>query len=148
MNADASSEHHERSVKLQDALTILGSVDVRRNLSPIAYIFVFLASFCFAVLSFFIISDLILWEGVKETVARSLIALSWILIIPIWILTFLSVLSMLDRIGIRSVAKRRLSDLMLSLGDLNELRDRLVDREWKYSRIFERVITDLTREQT
>jgi hypothetical protein len=148
MNADDAYEHDERSVKLHDALSILGSVDGRRNLNSLAYIFVFLFSSSFAVLPFFIISDLILLEGVKETVARSLIALSWVLIIPIWILTFLFVLSMLDRMGIRSAARRRLSGLTLSLDELHQLRDHLVNREWKHGRIFERVLTDLTKEKT
>ena len=148
MNADDCNEHDERRVKLHDALAILGSVDQRRNLNRMAYILVFFASSCFAVLAFFIISDLLLWEGVKETVARLLIAISWILIIPIWILTFLLVISMLDSMGIRSVARQRLSGLTLSLDELHELRDLLVDREWKHGRIFKSVITDLAKKQT
>ena len=148
MNAEESNKPPERSVRLRDALSILGRMDERRNLSRMAFIFVFLASFCFAVFSFFVISDLILWEGVKETVARTIIALSWILIIPIWILTFLLVLSMLDRMGIRTAARQRLSGLTLSLDELHELRDRLADRAWKHGRIFQRVITDLTTEKT
>ncbi len=151
MNADDSNEHAERTVKLHDALSILGSLDEHRNLNVLASIFVFFSSSGFAVLAFFVISDLILWEGVKEEVARGLIALSWILIIPIWILTFLFVRSMLEKMGfedLRSVARQHLSGLTLSLDELHELCCLLADREWKHGRIFESVITELANGKT
>ena len=148
MTEDVSSTHQQRSAKLHDALAILGLVDGRRNLGRAASIGVFFASAGIAVLAFFIISDLLLWPGVKETVARTLIVISWILIIPIWLLTFLFLMLILDRIGIRSDARQRLSGLTLSLDELHELRDRLTDRQWKHGRIFKRVIADLAKEKT
>ncbi len=147
MNADGPDKHPKPSAKLHDALTVLGRVDGRRNLNRTAIIFVFLFSFCFAVLAFFIISDLLLWQGIEETLARSLIAVSWVLIIPIWVLTFLFVMLILDKLGIRSVARRRLSGLTLDLDELHELRTHLAGRQWRHGRTFERVIADLAKQK-
>lgn len=125
---------------------MLDGIDKHRNLHVIVSILLFFSSFGFAVLSFLVISDLLLWEGVKETVARFLIALSWILTFPIWFLTFLFAMSVLDAMGIkdlRSVARHRLSGLTLSPDELCELRDALAYREWKHRYIFESVVTDL-----
>lgn len=146
MNADASHKNAERTANLDDALAILDGLEGHRNLNTATSILLFFSSSGFAVLSFFFISDLVLWEGVKETVAQLLIALSWILIFPIWILAFLFAMSLLDTMGIkdvRAVANHRLSALMLSPRELHELRDLLAHRERKHGHIFESVVTDL-----
>jgi hypothetical protein len=146
MNADVSNGHAERTVKVRDALSMLDSIDKHCNLHVSASILVFFSSFGFGILSFFVIYNLIIFDGITEFVALMLISISFVLIIPIWVLSFLFTMTMLDTMGIkdlRSITRHRLSGLTLSFDELRELREHLMDREWKHGRIFENVITDL-----
>ncbi len=151
MNADVSNGHAERTVKVHDALSMLDSIDKHRNLHVIAVILVFYFSFGIGILSFFIINNLLIFEGISRFLALGLVSISFVLIFPIWVLSFLFTTIMLDTMGIkdlRSITRYRLSDLTLSLDELHELRHHLVDREWKHGRIFENVITDLANGRT
>jgi len=151
MNASELHSVAGQPSSLSDAITALEALDRRRNLSVAAAIFLFFAASGVAVLSFFIISDLLLWAGVDELVARFLIALAWIAIFPVWILAFLAAMWLLDAVGIadmRAVAMHRLSALALGPGELDELHRAVANRQWQHGRIYERVIADLAHAPT
>ena len=136
----------------RDALFILEDIDKHRNLNTSVAVISFIFSAGFGVLAFlFLINEPVLWEGVSKQVALLLVAISWILIIPIWLLTFLLIISVLDVMGIedvRSVVRYRLSSLKLSHEQLHELQNILASRIWRHGHIFKSVIADLAKEHS
>ena len=83
-------------------------------------------------------------------VAAALIAISWVLIFPIWALAFLVIMSVLYAAGIRdlrAVARSSLSGLDLSRAQLRDLQDAVASRTWRHGRLFKSIVADLTRER-
>ena len=147
VSIENSIEQSRGAAKLRDALLILEDVDRNQNLHPAVAIISFVVSIGFSVRAFFFISELVLWEGINEFVALMMVSMSWVLIFPILIFTFLLILTVLRKMGIRdlrSLARYRLSNLALSLDELHELRDALASREWRHGHIFKDVVADLT----
>ncbi|MCP4319125.1 MAG: hypothetical protein GY789_24825 [Hyphomicrobiales bacterium] len=134
-----------------DARSILEDVDRYRNLSTgVAIVSFFVSAGC-GVVAFFIILDSALWAGVTEQGALFLVAISWVLIFPIWVLMFLFIRSVLDVLGIkdvRSVFRDRLKNLTLSREQVRELHDIVASRPWRHGPVFESVIADLTSERS
>lgn len=144
---EESSKHSERSAKLRDAVFLLEGIDSYRNLHVSVAIIFFIISAGSGVRTFFLLSDLSLWGEVSEYVALMITSICFVLIFPVWILTFFFFMFLLDVMGIkdlRTAARSRLSNLTLSLDELNELRDVLASREWRHGHIFKSVVADMT----
>lgn len=139
-----------RTVMLRDALYVLEDLEKYRNLHPSVAVLLFFVSAGISVLAFFLMNDSVLWVGIDEQVALLLVAMSWVLIFPIWVLSFLVIMLVLDALRIkdvRTIARRRLSKLTLSQDELHELHDILASRNWRHGHIFTSVIGDLTEKQ-
>ncbi|MDP6572119.1 MAG: hypothetical protein QGI06_01290 [Rhodospirillales bacterium] len=101
----------KRGSRLQDARSMFEAMIKDRNFYSRVAILAFVVSGGLSVWAFFFISDLSLWGEVNEYVALGIISMSWVLIFPIWILAFLSVMSVLHAMGIRdlrAISKDRL----------------------------------------
>ena len=134
----------------RDPLAILTGMDRYWNLHKSVAIACFFLSAALAVLAFFLINDLVLWMGVSKQVAAAFVALSWVLIFPIWALAFLLVMTVLYAVGIRdlrAIATTSLSSLALSRAQLRDLQDGLASRTWRHGRLFKRVVADLATER-
>lgn len=141
--------------KVRDAISVLEDMDECRNLHRGAAVFIFFASAGLSVGAFFLIVDLfllindkVLTVRVSEYVASGIISLSWLMIIPMWIVAFLLIFVGLDAKGfmdLPSVTTGRLSKLGLDRNELHELRGALASRNWRHGHIFESVVADLTK---
>jgi len=134
--------------KLRDALMVFEELSRHRNLNSSVAIFFFVVSGGLSIRAFFLIIDLPVWGTVGGDVAAGMVSLSWGLIFPIWILTFLGIMSALHALGIddlRAVARSYLSKLRLGTRDLRKLRDLLAARNLRHGRLFLSAITDLTK---
>jgi hypothetical protein len=134
----------------RDALVILEDMEKYRNLHSSVAVVSFFVSAGFGVLAFFLITESALWAGVAKPVALLIVAVSWVLIFPIWALIFLFIMSGLGAMGIRDVGsavRYSLSNLTLSQDRLHELHRILASRNWRHGRIFKSVIADLTEEK-
>jgi hypothetical protein len=134
----------------RDALFILEDMDKYRNLHTGVAVVSFFVSAGFGVLAFFLITESVLWVGANKQAAMLLVSVSWVLIFPIWALTFLFIMALLGVMGIRdvrSVVRYSLLNLTLSQDQLHELHRILASRNWRHGRIFKSVIADLTKEQ-
>ena len=151
-----SNEPSGRTGRLADAISALESLDECRNLHRGAAIFFFFVSAGIAVGAFFLIVDLfllindvVLTVKVSEYVASGILILSWMLIIPMWIVAFLLIFFLLDAVGIkdlRAATTSSLSDSRLNADELRDLRGVLTSRSWKHGGIFENAVADLTGE--
>lgn len=146
MGADNSDGQGEGNGNLHNALSVFAELDRHRHLGAGIYILVFFAASALAVLAFFRLIDLFVWDGLTEEVSRFLFAMASVLIIPICMLSFLAALAALDALGfkdVRSAAGQRLARLNLGPDDVHDLRRLLAQRQWRHRRIFESVVADL-----
>lgn len=135
----------------RDALFILEHVDNYRNLHTSVAVLSFFVSAGFGVLTFFLIVNSTLWEGINVQAAPLFVSISWVLIFPVLMLFFLFIMSVLDMMGVkdvRSVIRYRLSTLRLSQEQLRELESALASRHWRHGPIFESVVADLIRKRS
>lgn len=96
--ADAvGAEQPERS----DALTRLAELDAYRTPPTGMAILCFFVSAGFAVLAFLLVNEAALAGGLSRPFAMSLVSTTWVLIFPLWALTFLAILSSLSLLGSR-----------------------------------------------
>ena len=132
---------------LRHAVSELEEMDNHRNLHRGVAILCFFAA---AGIGFGVFSLLLYLASslvVGELLASLIIALSWIMIFPVWVLAFACILSVLDTMEIRdvrSIAKGRLSNSGLGADELRELGNVLASRNWRHGRIFRSVVADLT----
>lgn len=147
-----SAAHHDgnkaarRPDKLRDALHTLHEMDRYNNWYEILSIFSFFISAWIGVRAFFIMSDLIIGDGMSDRGALLATSLSWMMLFLVWIVVFLGILFLLNAVGVkdlRSIARDRLSALILSLDELLELRNILTSRNWKNGPVFRSVVAGL-----
>lgn len=139
-----SNQHSE---KLDVAVAALDSIDTQRNLSLGIIIIVFFLSFSAGIASFFVFIDLLLWEGINDFIAAFLASASWVLIFPVWIITFLLVMATLQRLGFTALgnaAQNQLSDLAFTPSELDRLSAVLESKNYKHAAIFQKAINALT----
>ena len=145
---DRTSQGRENLHRAQGVLEDMDQFgDLNRGLAIISFIF----SGGVGVYAFFLMVDLATWLNVDEFMSLMLISAGWIVLFVAWVLTFLLIVSLFEAMGVRdlrSVAKKSLSDLTLSLDELRELRDVVATRSWKHGYIFERVVDNLTTERS
>jgi hypothetical protein len=149
-----STKSSGRTGKLAYAISVLESMDKCRNLHRGAAIFLFFVSAGIAVGAFFLIVDLfllinnvVLTVKISEYVASGILILSWMLIIPMWMVAFLLIFFLLDAVGIkdlRAATTSSLSSSRLNADELHELSGVLASRSWRHGRIFKNVVVDLT----
>jgi hypothetical protein len=149
MNGSASSL--EPGNRLNDTYRTIEELDAWRNLPDAVSVFLFFVSGGVAVSAFFLINNLILWPGINEHLATSLVIISWVLIFPIWVLTFLVLQAFLHSVGfkgLKGAAKKKLVDLNLGSDELLEVRDVLASKELRHDSLFKDAITDLIRNRS
>jgi len=147
MKMKRSSGQSEPRSKLRDALVVFEELNRHRNLNSCVAIFFFVVSGGSGLRAFFFLIDLSLWGDVGGDVAAGMVSLSWGLIFPIWILTFLGIMSVLHALGVddlRAVARTYLSKLRLGSRELRELGNILASRNLRHGHLFMSAITDIT----
>ena len=135
---------------LRHAVSELEDMDNHRNLHRGVAILCFFAAAGIGFGVFSLLLDLASMVVVSELVTSLIIAISLIMIFPVWFLAFAFILSVLDAMEIRdvrSVAENRLSNSGLGAEELRELGDILASRVWRHGRIFRNVVADLTEGQ-
>ncbi len=121
------------------ALSVLKDIDDDKNLHKGAAVLVFVASGTMGVFVFFLTLDLTKWLELDVVEPWMQISLPYVLIIVVWIFSFLLIQSALYSMGFRdlaSVAKDRLSGLNLSSDELVQLRRDVEVQEHKHKNIF------------
>ncbi len=132
--------------RFQKAIGILDDLDacwyMRRGVT-ITFFFISAGTGCYV---FFLFSDLTIWGPVSEQTALFITIVAWVLIFPVWIFTFLFLVSLHERIGgdkFRSITRARLSNLKPGSEELHQLHDHLPFENWRNGRIFKNVLADL-----
>ena len=132
------------------ALQLLEELDRCRELPAIIAIAAFFLSAATGVLAFFLILESALWAGMSLTDATLLVSISWVMIFPIWVLTFFAILSLLDLMGIKNLRAALWAGLSDSISDRNQLRTlqrALAGRCWRHGSLFRSVVADWSRER-
>ena len=132
---------------LRHAVSVLEDMEKYRNLHRGVAILCFFAAAGIGFGVFSLLLDLASMVVVSELVTSLIIAISWIMIFPVWVLAFAFILAVFDAMEIRdvrSVAESRLSNSDLGADELRELGDILASRKWTHGRIFRSVVADLT----
>ena len=146
-----STYNRGRGERLQDSYRTIKELDAWRNLSTAASVLLFVVSGAMSIFAFDLLSSLLVWPGMNEHLATSLVIISWVLIFPIWILSFLVLQTSLHCIGFRGLkgaTKKELSKLNLGADELFEIRNALASKELRHASLFEDAITDLIRNPT
>jgi hypothetical protein len=132
---------------MTNAIRALEDIDSRHNLYASLLVLSFLVSCAMGIWAFFILSDISLWgDDIGEFAARAITALSWVMIFPIWIVSFTGFVVILGRLGVTDIgseARSRLTAMALSRDDLVALRDNPRSHTWRHRRIFRTVISEL-----
>lgn len=140
----------ESDDRLRDAFRIIERLDAQRNLSTGAVAFFFVLSAGAGVYAFFLLLDAVLWQGINDFVASLVVAVSWVLIFPVWLMTFVGILSLLHSRGItdlKAEARTRLSDLALEPGDLRKIQHVLGSHALRHERLFRTVVAELLADE-
>lgn len=142
----ASGDNSTQKTGLPAALQLIDELGEIRNVPRSAAIAVFVISGAMGVYGFFLINDLALWDGISTYTAASIISISWVLIFPMWILSFLVIMTALDFIGfkdVRALAKNNLTKMDLSQRELQKLDEVLIAGEWNHGDILKGVVGEL-----
>ena len=84
----------------------------------------------------------------SEHLATSIVIVSWVLVFPIWVLTYLVLQTFLYGIrfeGLKEAIKKELSSLDLGPDELIEIRKSLASKELRHTSLFEDAISNLIR---
>ncbi len=131
---------------LRDVYSVLQEADEYRNVHRGLAIALFIVSAAIGVAGFFLINELALWPGINEYLASLVVTASWVLIFPIWVVTYLIIMFLLGRVGfkdVRAYVRNRLSKLHLNHKELKGLHENLATEDWKYGDLYQSVIDDL-----
>ncbi len=131
------------------ALSVLEDIDKHRALHQSVPVLAFLISGTMGVFAFFLTLDLTKWFGFDVNELWMQISIPYALSILVWIFSFLLILSALYSLGfrdLRSFAKKRLSILNLTLGELDQLCRDLEVRDFKHREILDEVIADMKKD--
>ena len=132
--------------RIRSALDLLDEIDHHRHLHRGAAIAAFFVAAMVGVWGFFVLHDLPLWGEVSEFVAAAIVAISWIMIFPIWIFSFMLIMWALGQMGLedlQAMARRRLLRLGLAEDDLGALRRRVDAAHFRHANQFKSAIRDL-----
>ena len=128
MDTDNRDRAPARTEGLDAAARLMEEVDGCRNLHPSVPVFLFLAAGGVAVRSFFWGIDVATWLGFDRVDPVLPASISFVTMFVVWILAYLSGMTLLDRMkfrDVRLIARNRLERLALSGEELRVLRRRI-----------------------
>ena len=141
-----SNDASTNTGKTDYALSVFRDVDKYKNLHKGTAVLVFVTSAAIGVLTFFLTLDLTKWFGIEVEEPWMQISIPYVLIFVVWIIAYFSIQSALQMLGARDlyfVSRDRLSEMNLSLAELNQLRRDINNKELKHKKLFEAVINDM-----
>jgi hypothetical protein len=146
MNNAKAPDHTLSNKKLVDALLIIDTLDTQRNLHRSTPVILFFSSFAIGLWSFFFFFDFVIWDGINNLIASMLASISWVLIFPVWIISFLLLMTALKKLGftdIKSDAVQKIKCLAMNQDELNALSKTLRSRNNKNGDLFQAAVFDL-----
>jgi len=148
MTMEEPKNQSERGAEIRKALCLFEEIDGHRNLHRSMAIIIFAVSGGISIQVFFFVSDLSLWGDVSHFIAVGITSLTWVMLFPIWIIFFLSIMCLLNAfkiVDLQGVARGRLSNMTLGSDALGELGDMVASQNFHHGPLYERVISDLSK---
>ena len=138
--------HEAPPADVSGALAALDELAAYRHLPQGLAVAVFLSAGAAGVVAFFLLADVVLWDGIDEFVAEGLLGMAWVMVFPIWVVGFVAALVALDglrMVDVRAAARRRLPRLALGRDDLTALAAALREGNRRHADIFAAVVDEL-----
>ncbi len=132
------------------ALRLLEEIDGHRHLGRVLAILLFFASGGVGLYAALAAIDAAAWLQTGDAGTAMLIPAAWIVLLIVWLLTYLLVMVLLDLAGVRDMraeVRTGLSELALDAGAMRDLSRAVENRDWKHADLLRSVIDSLRRKQ-
>ncbi len=132
------------------ALRLLEEIDGHHNLGRALAVLLFFASGGVGLYAAMAAIDAASWLQIGDANTPMLIPAAWVVLLIVWLLTYLLVMFVLDLMGVRDMraeVKTGLSELTLDASDMRDLSRAVEKRDWKHAALLRSAIEALRRKQ-